>query len=300
MGPDELALLQVLLQSGYTEEQAMQMLMQGSLAAPAVDPMAGVLGQMQQGVANNYATPPPSIGFTPPPSPPPFSTLGNADAIYEDGSSNLFSPPGLSDTGWQFPGGGQSVAPTPGPFMGTSMMGSSGWNPGNGFQGTGMPGDNRPPDDPYGLGGGVPVGGVNPNAYMEKERSYGGDMRDAQTYGRDLSGDLGSIIRELVNAGRSAAAQQRPQAQRNPSRPSSPGRSASAPGQMKKAAGVQSAKSFTPAATRASTPAPAKARTVTAPVTKPAAPKPPTPKGSVVATRGKAIANTITKPKSRF
>jgi hypothetical protein len=149
------------------------------------------------------------------------------------------------------------------------------------------------------MGMGVPVGGVNPNAYEEKERSYGGDARDAQAYGRDFSGDLGAIIRELVNAGRSAAAAQRPSAQRNPSRPSSPGRSASAPGQMKKAAGVQSARSFTPAATRATT-TPTKARTVTAPVTKPAAPKPPTPKGSVVATRGKAIANTITKPKSRF
>jgi hypothetical protein len=322
MGPDELALLQVLLQSGYTEEQAMQILMQGSVSAPASAGQVGsVFDQLQQGVANNYAGgPPPSIDFTPPPPPPPQpSQLSMADTVYEDGSSNLFSDPGVSETG-QFP---NMYPPQFQGYAGPRTMG--GYGPtGGGFGPDGYGGVNTPHDPaprraerlplnvysgagamgmPMGMG--VPVGGVNPNAYGEKERSYGGDMRDVQTYGRDFSGDLGAIIRELVNAGRSAAAAQRPNAQRNPSRPSSPGRSASAPGQMKKAAGVQSAKSFTPAATRntqtrTSAPAPAKARTITAPVTKPAAPKPPTPKGSVVTTRGKAIANTITKPKSRF
>jgi hypothetical protein len=331
MGPDELALLQVLLQSGYTEEQAMQMLSSGALTAPGVAPPA-----VQQAMGVNYSTPPSqqtwidpyvqvgssqpyalpstlqtaSVGVNPTSgfmgqergNAPTFATDPSAPVdpynsgmqyanvpAFEDGSSLQFGP--ASDDGWYM------GAPPRNPIhsYADQFYGNDG--------GTTTPAQRFPFAQAYGPGGGgrgVPVGGVNPNAYDEKERSYGGDARDVQTYGRDFSGDLGSIIRELVNAGRSAAAAQRPSAQRNPSRPSSPGRSASAPGQMKKAAGVQSARSFTPAATRASTPAPVKARTVTAPVTKPASPKPPTPKGSVVATRGKAIANTLTKPKSRF
>jgi hypothetical protein len=318
MGPDELALLQVLLQSGYTEEQAMQMLSSGALTAPGVAPPA-VQQAMQpyatpkQAQQRYDASPPDLMGNM---SNYPTSSLpgytGNPLRVFDpsipvDPGSMGMDPygdvqPTTMDnyTGWD-----ASIAGYPDPHedMGayydrvpkqSRMLAAPSfaarekppayWGAGA----MGMP-----------MGMGVPVGGVNPNAYEEKERSYGGDARDAQAYGRDFSGDLGAIIRELVNAGRSAAAAQRPSAQRNPSRPSSPGRSASAPGQMKKAAGVQSARSFTPAATRATT-TPTKARTVTAPVTKPAAPKPPTPKGSVVATRGKAIANTITKPKSRF
>jgi hypothetical protein len=231
MGPDELALLQVLMQSGYTEEQAMQMLSSGALNAPGVAPPA-----VQQAMSG---------------MPSPMQSY--ADEYYGDGMPpQVWSHPVIPQ--YPSPGGG---------------------------------------------GRGVSVGGVNPNAYMEKERSYGGTARDAQTYGRDFSGDLGSIIRELVNAGRSAAAAQRPSTQRNPSRPSSPGRSASAPGQMKKAAGVQSAKSFTPAATRATT-TPTKARTVAPPAPAKVPAKPLIKSSSIpAATRGTAV-NTLTKAKSRF
>jgi hypothetical protein len=295
MGPDELALLQVLLQSGYTEEQAMQMLSSGALTAPGVGPPAvqqAMGGNPMQSYADEYYGDgmPPQVWSHP--VTPQYPSPG--------GGGRANDPYPMQSYANQYYGNSPDAGGRANGFIPTMDFENPPWND----QNAGRPVRSGPQyDGPFNTFAsqkmGVPVGGVNPNAYMEKERSYGGDARDVQAYGRDFSGDLGAIIRELVNAGRSAAAAQRPSAQRNPSRPSSPGRSASAPGQMKKAAGVQSAKSFTPAATRATT-TPTKARTVTAPVTKPAAPKPPTPKGSVVATRGKAIANTLTKPKSRF
>jgi hypothetical protein len=292
MGPDELALLQVLMQSGYTEEQAMQMLSSGALTAPGVAPPA-----VQQAM-QSYAAP-----QQPPPSP--TSLMGNMSNYPTSslpGSTGeplkVFDPSTPVDPY----NSAMQYANVPMFEDGGSLQfgadGADGWYMG------GAPPRNPIhsyaseyyPMNPGGGGRGVPVGGVNPNAYMEKERSYGGDARDVQTYGRDFAGDLGAIIRELVNAGRSAAAAQRPSAQRNPSRPSSPGRSASAPGQMKKAAGVQSAKSFTPAATRATT-TPTKARTVTAP-------PPPPIKAPIKSTpapgRGAAAAGAITRAKSRF
>jgi hypothetical protein len=326
MGPDELALLQVLLQSGYTEEQAMQMLSSGALNAPGVAPPAV---QQAMGANNNYAAVDP-LGMAIPSqsfsAPPEFqdpsgmllpmqslpSTLQTASVGVnptsgfmgqERGYGPRFgqSPPSYlpseSDSSLQEATTGMSDVQTwlaDDYIGGYAPMRSPMHSYANTYYGNGLTGG--------GPGGrGVPVGGVNPNAYMEKERSYGGDARDAQTYGRDFSGDLGAIIRELVNAGRSAAAAQRPSAQRNPSRPSSPGRSASAPGQMKKAAGVQSAKTFTPAATRnaprPTTPATTKPRTVTAP-------KPPPIKAPIKSTpapgRGAAAAGAITRAKSRF
>jgi hypothetical protein len=302
MGPDELALLQVLLQSGYTEEQAMQMLSSGALTAPGVAPPA-----VQQAMGANTITPQPAQqSWAHPTYMPHPSDLRRSMQYGQDFSGG--NNPGLSNN-YADPttpvdpyNSGMQYANAPMFEDGGSLQfgadGADGW-----YMGGGPPpnpihsyASEYYPMNPGGGGRGVPVGGVNPNAYMEKERSYGGDARDVQTYGRDFSGDLGAIIRELVNAGRSAAAAQRPSAQRNPSRPSSPGRSASAPGQMKKAAGVQSAKSFTPSATRATT-TPTKARTVAPPAPAKVPPKPLIK--SVAPTRGTAV-NTLTKAKSRF
>jgi hypothetical protein len=274
MNPDDLALIQQLIAMGLQPEEAIALLSDPSLGQ--------VLGQMQQGVAGNYAAPPAPIPFTPPQGPPPQSALSMADAVYEDGSNLMAGPPGLSDTGWQFPGGGPEFMPPSSPFAGTSMMGTSGFNPTGPFQGTGVPGDNRPPDDPFGRG----------NRMSNKP--------EAAAAIRDQANDLGAVIRTLMGLGRAGVAQN----PRNPPRPAPPttrGRSAQAPGQMKQAAGVQSARSFTPAATRAQNPPrPATPAPAPAPAPRPSVPKPaPTPRPPATRAPVPKPATTITRAKSR-
>jgi hypothetical protein len=316
MGPDELALLQVLLQSGYTEEQAMQVLMAQTPFANGVAPPA-----VQQMIATDGMGTPAMAMSGNPVGPSPMQSY--ADDFYGNGMPPMQAqtrqslPPMQAYADQYDPAPNENQPAQRFPFSQFDLPGGGPGGRANGFiptmdfenppwndQNAGRPMRSGPQyDGPFDSFAsqkmGVPAGGVNPNAYMEKERSYGGDARDVQTYGRDLSGDLGAIIRELVNAGRSAAAAQRPRTQRQAPRPttaSRPGRSASAPGQMKKAAGVQSAKSFTPAATRATT-TPTKARTVAPPAPAKVPPKPLIK--SVAPTRGTAV-NTLTKAKSRF
>jgi hypothetical protein len=113
---------------------------------------------------------------------------------------------------------------------------------------------------------------------------------------RDQAGDLGAVIRTLMGLGRSGVAQNPP---RPTPAPSIRGRSAQAPGQLKQAAGVQSARSFTPAATRAQNP-PRPAAPTPAPAPRPSVPKPaPTPRPPVTRAPVPKPATTITRAKSR-
>jgi hypothetical protein len=266
MSEEELALIQTLMSYGMTEEQAMQVLMAGGLAAPQA---------VETKSPQTMAAPPGPGGF-------------GSQSQYTSGAQN---------PGYGPPFGQPTYAHNP--AMGDSSLQEA--TTGFGDVQTWLA-------DDY-IGGYDPRGPIH--AYADQyygdpgsQRGIYGDGREnrmsnkpeAAAAIRDQAGDLGAVIRTLMGLGRSGVAQNPP---RPTPAPSIRGRSAQAPGQLKQAAGVQSAKSFTPAATRAQNP-PRPSVPAPAPAPRPSVPKPaPTPRPPVTRAPVPKTATTITRAKSR-
>jgi hypothetical protein len=269
MSEEELALIQTLMSYGMTEEQAMQVLMAGGLSAP--------VGLAAENVPSGT-----------PMSPYPVAQSLGTPAKYTSGSQSRALGDGP-------PFGQPTYAHNP--AMGDSSLQEA--TTGFGDVQTWLADDS--------IGGYDPRGPIH--AYADQyygnpgsQRGIYGDGRErsmsnkpeAAAAIRDQANDLGSVIRTLMGLGRSGVAQNPP---RPTPAPSIRGRSAQAPGQLKQAAGVQSAKSFTPAATRAQNPPRPAAP---APAPRPSVPKPaPTPRPPVTRAPVPKTATTITRAKSR-
>jgi hypothetical protein len=245
MSEEELALIQTLMSYGMTEEQAMQVLMAGGLAAPqAVETkspqtMAGGFGSQSQ-----YTSGAQNPGYGPPFGQPTYA-----------------HNPAMGDSALQEATTGFGDVQT---WLADDYIG--GYDPRGPIhayadQYYGDPGSQR-------------------GIYGDGRENRMSNKPEAAAAIRDQAGDLGAVIRTLMGLGRSGVAQNPP---RPTPAPSIRGRSAQAPGQLKQAAGVQSARQFTPAATRAQNP-PRPAAPAPAPAPRPSVPKP---------------ATTITRAKSR-
>jgi hypothetical protein len=342
MSQEELAILQMLIASGMTEEQAMQVMMQGGFSAPeamgapyatsgtsgtgsvGAPGLPGSGGLPPAGDSDLYDTSVPGTDVSPygpgqfngfyAPNATGYQGMGNfnlAEGAPEisnilatmnrgwgqdrsGGNGPAIQYPiaaGLSSTRRFSPGSGENPSGSPilgapnalGRWPGFSELSEGGNIATTGAQGTGAPSDNR--------GSGLERYG---DPFDRENRMS--NKPEAAAAIRDQANDLGSVIRTLMGLGRSGVAQNPP---RPTPAPSIRGRSAQAPGQLKQAAGVQSAKSFTPAATRAQNP-PRPAAPTPAPAPRPSVPKPaPTPRPPVTRAPVPKTATTITRAKSR-